>query len=108
MRTFIAVEVPEEIQKKVNDYSSTLNGLFNDGIKWVSQENLHFTIKFIGEIPESKLDYVDHHFVQFYLSVIYFLNLLHICLTSLFFLEILLLFVASLVSPVLAHAYEFL
>ncbi|MBN1293228.1 MAG: RNA 2',3'-cyclic phosphodiesterase [Candidatus Latescibacteria bacterium] len=54
MRTFIAIEMPEEIRQKVGDYIDSISGMV-DNIKWVAPENLHFTIKFIGEVNKSDL-----------------------------------------------------
>jgi len=51
MRTFIAVEVPEDIQKIVGEYIDIIAGLVPD-VKWVPEKNLHFTIKFLGEIND--------------------------------------------------------
>ncbi len=51
MRTFIAVEVPADIQEKVGDYIDAIAGLVPD-VKWVPPGNLHFTIKFLGEIEQ--------------------------------------------------------
>jgi len=56
MRTFIAVEVPDEVREKVGIYIESLKGLFEDKVKWVLPRNLHFTIKFLGEVRESELD----------------------------------------------------
>jgi RNA 2',3'-cyclic 3'-phosphodiesterase len=53
MRTFIAVEVPEDAKKNIGEYIESLNSLI-PGIKWVAPENLHFTVKFLGEIEEAK------------------------------------------------------
>jgi 2'-5' RNA ligase len=52
MRTFIAVEVPEGIRKVVHDVvpTETKKGL---PIKWVAFQNLHITLKFLGEIDEN-------------------------------------------------------
>lgn len=54
MRTFIAVEIPKDIQKAIGDYVDSIMGSFKD-IKWVSPGNLHLTIKFLGEVKESDL-----------------------------------------------------
>ena len=58
MRTFIAVEVPQNVQEKVGSYIGTLKGLIK-GVKWVAQNNLHFTIKFLGEVEESQLSEIQ-------------------------------------------------
>lgn len=54
MRTFIAVEIPKDIQESIGDYIDSIQGSFKD-VKWVSPENLHLTIKFLGEVKESDL-----------------------------------------------------
>ncbi|MCX7995439.1 MAG: RNA 2',3'-cyclic phosphodiesterase [candidate division WOR-3 bacterium] len=55
MRTFIAVEIPEKyrrvIWKLIEEHKDK-----NLPVKWVEFENLHITLKFIGEIDEKKLD----------------------------------------------------
>jgi 2'-5' RNA ligase len=53
MRTFLAVDVPEHIRKKIDDFIQVeaKRGL---PIKWVRFENLHITLKFLGEIDEKK------------------------------------------------------
>jgi 2'-5' RNA ligase len=55
MRMFAAVEVPEEIQQKVHAYAHELEGLF-EGVKWVSPENLHLTLKFLGDVEPGQVD----------------------------------------------------
>ena len=50
MRTFIAVEVPEEVKENVGHYIHTLRDVFNNEVKWVQEKNLHFTLKFLGDI----------------------------------------------------------
>ncbi len=56
LRTFIAVDFPPETLTKITKiigYFKTQTPM--DALKWVSAENLHLTIKFIGDIPEDKL-----------------------------------------------------
>ena len=52
MRTFIAVEIPSEIQEMVGKYISEISSMM-DEVKWVAPQNLHFTIKFLGEVRNS-------------------------------------------------------
>lgn len=54
MRTFIAVEMPEEIKQNVGQYIGSIRGIFKD-VKWIPSYNLHFTIKFLGEVKKSEL-----------------------------------------------------
>ncbi|GAJ24122.1 unnamed protein product, partial [marine sediment metagenome] len=53
MRTFLAVEIPGHIRKKITNFIEKEK---NKGlpIKWVKFENLHITLKFLGEIDENK------------------------------------------------------
>lgn len=77
MRTFIAVEIPDDVKLAVEEYSKSIRGLFERGtIKWVRGEYLHFTVKFLGEVPQTKIDAVKEavaqaagDFSQFSLSV---------------------------------------
>jgi 2'-5' RNA ligase len=53
MRTFIAIEIPEEIKEeivKIQNQLSEFNG------KKTKFENLHLTLKFLGEINEEEIE----------------------------------------------------
>ncbi|MBU1091078.1 MAG: RNA 2',3'-cyclic phosphodiesterase [Candidatus Omnitrophica bacterium] len=54
MRTFIAIELPKEIKDELTKLQDQLK-LSNADVKWVAPENIHLTIKFLGEINEEKL-----------------------------------------------------
>ncbi|HPM42577.1 MAG TPA: RNA 2',3'-cyclic phosphodiesterase [Candidatus Omnitrophota bacterium] len=53
MRTFIAIELSEQIKNTLAQVQSHLRYAGAD-VKWVSEENIHLTIKFLGEITEEK------------------------------------------------------
>ena len=53
MRAFIATMVPEGIRKKITDFINKEKRK-EQPIKWVNFENLHITLKFLGEISEEK------------------------------------------------------
>ncbi len=53
MRTFLAVEVPQQERKMIADFIVT-EAKSELPIKWVKFENLHITLKFLGEIDERK------------------------------------------------------
>src|SRR5574341_2447866 len=57
IRLFIAVEISEEIRKKLATFQDTLKKLDVD-VGWVTPRNLHITLKFIGYIDEEKIDTV--------------------------------------------------
>jgi 2'-5' RNA ligase len=53
MRTIIAIELPEEIRTILSNIQDELKQTQAD-IKWVKPENIHLTLKFLGEIEEDK------------------------------------------------------
>ena len=57
IRLFVAVEITEEIRKKLAEFQDELKKVDAD-VGWVAPENLHITLKFIGYIDEEKIDAV--------------------------------------------------
>jgi 2'-5' RNA ligase len=55
MRLFVAVETPEAVRRALRDWIAPLQKAFPRA-RWVRAENLHVTLKFIGEVPEKSLD----------------------------------------------------
>ncbi len=55
MRTFIAVEIPDDVKRKIGRYVNSLGDSIKN-VKWVAPENLHLTLKFIGEVKEKDID----------------------------------------------------
>jgi 2'-5' RNA ligase len=54
VRTFIAIELPTELKKHIYDATKPLRDVAR-GVKWVEEENLHITLKFLGSTPETLL-----------------------------------------------------
>ena len=54
IRTFIAIDIPQEIKMELDKLISTLRPLGPD-IKWVKAANLHMTLRFLGEIPKDSI-----------------------------------------------------
>jgi 2'-5' RNA ligase len=54
VRTFVAVEIPDHLRIAVRDSTATLRRE-NDRVRWVPPENMHLTLKFLGEINERQL-----------------------------------------------------
>jgi len=52
-RLFVAVELPGELRKKIHEFAKKLE---HDGIKLVEEQNMHATMKFIGGVPEDKVE----------------------------------------------------
>jgi len=58
MRAFLAIDIPEEIRKRLATTQDELRQ-FSSAAKWVSPESIHLTLKFMGEIPEQRRDDID-------------------------------------------------
>jgi len=57
MRTFIAIELPDRIKKEIEQLQAPLKKT-NTFVSWVKPENIHITLKFLGEVPENKINAV--------------------------------------------------
>lgn len=55
MRTFISINISEEIRKEIKKIQDVLPEFFG---KKTELENLHLTLKFLGEIKEEKIEEV--------------------------------------------------
>lgn len=55
MRTFISVELTDEIKKKLVELIAELKKS-GASVKWVKAENLHVTLKFLGWVKDEQLD----------------------------------------------------
>jgi 2'-5' RNA ligase len=57
MRLFVALEIPSEVRKNLASLIESLRAV-SPQTRWVRPENLHVTLKFIGEVPEAKLSVI--------------------------------------------------
>ncbi len=57
MRTFIAIELPDEIKKEIEQVQAPLKKS-DAHVSWVKPKNIHVTLKFLGEVPEDKINEV--------------------------------------------------
>jgi len=55
MRCFVAVDIDKELKAKIAQLQEYI---VMDGIKLIPPENLHFTLKFLGELDEAAVDNV--------------------------------------------------
>ncbi len=54
MRTFIAIEIPDSLRQELSQLQQDLRESGAD-VKWVGPQNLHLTLKFLGDTPEEKI-----------------------------------------------------
>ena len=59
MRIFIAALIPQDICAKLTNYINILKHNI-DGVKWEKSEKLHVTLKFLGDVDESKADEISN------------------------------------------------
>src|SRR5882724_2195335 len=52
MRLFIAIDLPTDVRNRLSEWSARYASSAA-GYKWVNTANLHITMKFIGERPDS-------------------------------------------------------
>jgi 2'-5' RNA ligase len=57
MRVFIAIDIPEDICMRLTDMQRKLRPLTTSA-RWVSAESAHLTLKFLGEISETRTQQV--------------------------------------------------
>ena len=55
IRTFIALEIPDEHKQEVDKLIVKLKP-FGPDVRWVRAANLHFTLRFLGDIYESSVE----------------------------------------------------
>ena len=56
LRAFIAVEIPLEIKKAIAAEIANLHKGAGHGVRWVAVENIHLTLKFLGEISLASVE----------------------------------------------------
>lgn len=55
MRLFVAVPLPEEIRRRLSRHAETWRSDL-PAARWVPVENLHLTLRFLGEVPAEEIE----------------------------------------------------
>ncbi len=58
IRSFIAIELPQNVQHGLGQLRSELKRAEHPFIKWVNPESIHLTLKFLGNITFKQEDQV--------------------------------------------------
>jgi 2'-5' RNA ligase len=58
MRVFIAVDLPNEIREALRKVQLELRPLTHS-VRWVAPESIHITLKFVGEVPDKRIEDID-------------------------------------------------
>jgi RNA 2',3'-cyclic 3'-phosphodiesterase len=56
LRVFIAIEIPIEIKKAIAAEIANLHNGAGRAVRWVTTENIHLTLKFLGEISPANVE----------------------------------------------------
>jgi 2'-5' RNA ligase len=56
LRAFIAVEIPFEIRDAISRTTAPLQKGIGSTVRWVPAENMHLTLKFLGDVSPSNLE----------------------------------------------------
>jgi len=59
MRSFIAIDIPAAIKSSIDDVIRTVSGDAR-GIRWVSTENIHLTLKFLGDVSDDLVPDIEN------------------------------------------------
>lgn len=58
LRAFIAVEIPHEIQQNVHKGIEPIRKEIDGLVRWVPAENMHLTLKFLGDASSSNVEFL--------------------------------------------------
>ena len=58
LRFFIAIETPLEIQKNIHRATSNFRREIEGLVRWVPPENIHLTLKFLGDVSPSNVEFL--------------------------------------------------
>jgi 2'-5' RNA ligase len=60
LRTFIALEIPRELQQIIHKETAHLRNTIGALVRWVPPGNMHLSLKFLGNISPANLDILTH------------------------------------------------
>lgn len=56
MRLFLAIEPPSSVRRLIGGVQEQLRKSIRGPMKWVDPANFHFTLKFLGDVPDARKD----------------------------------------------------
>ena len=59
LRAFIALEIPAKVQKNIHHATSNLRSEIGSLMRWVPAENMHLTLKFLGDISSANVEILN-------------------------------------------------
>lgn len=58
LRAFIAVDIPPEIQQTIHKKTESLRNTLGALVRWIPAENVHLTLKFIGDTSQASVEFL--------------------------------------------------
>lgn len=59
LRAFIALDIPPEIIQSISTVTASLRKETGHTVRWVAPENIHLTLKFLGEVSPANLEHLS-------------------------------------------------
>lgn len=56
LRTFIALDIPPDIQQAIQQNADNLRKAIGDSVRWVPVKNIHLTLKFLRDVSPADVD----------------------------------------------------
>jgi RNA 2',3'-cyclic 3'-phosphodiesterase len=57
IRTFLCIEIPELIRARISELQAAMKSI-DARVSWVRPENIHLTLKFLGNVPSKRISAV--------------------------------------------------
>ena len=65
LRAFIAIEIPQSIQAAIQNETLDLPSSADDSlVRWVAPANVHLTLKFLGDVSITNLQFIKQMLIQ--------------------------------------------
>ena len=65
MRLFLGIDLPDNVKENISLVRDKFIGV-RGKIKWVPKENLHVTLKFLGDVDENKIENIREKLTTIY------------------------------------------
>ncbi len=60
IRTFIAVDLPENVKEAIGQVSEQLQDILSEtSVRWVNPEKIHLTLKFLGDVSRENISIIQ-------------------------------------------------
>ena len=60
IRAFIAVDLPEDVERALGAAAQSLRDARIEGLRAVRPQGIHLTLKFLGDVPEARVDEIGN------------------------------------------------